>query len=82
MCPGLRNDLHILSHLFLMEPFKRRAINIIADEESWGFLYGSPLIHMASPGKYQILIQTQAVVRMCVCLSILPTAALSEAVSD
>lgn len=82
MCPGLRNDLHILSHLLLMEPFKRWATNIIADEESWGFLYVNPLIHMSSPGKYQILIQTQDVVRVCACLSILPTAALSEAVSD
>lgn len=82
MCPELRNDLHILSHLFLIEPFKRRVINIIADEESWGFLYVTPLIHMYSSGKYQSLIQTQDVVRKCLYLSILPMAVLSEGVSD
>lgn len=32
---------------------------------SWGFLFVNPFIHMSSSGKYQILIQTQDVVRKC-----------------
>lgn len=49
---------------------------------SWGFLFVNPFIHMSSSGKYQILIQTQNVVRKCVHLSILPMAVLSEGVSE